>query len=60
MIDRKDYLNNYHKDKLKRVPLDMKISDYEAMKDHVLKLGETVNGFIKRAIRETMDRDNNS
>ena len=59
MIDRKDYLNKYHKEKLKRVPLDMQIADYEEMKEHVLKLGETVNGFIKRAIKETMERDNN-
>lgn len=58
--NKKKYAAQYAKENLKRVPLDMQIRDYEAMKEHVLKLGETVNGFIKRAIKETMDRDNNS
>ncbi|MBR6171573.1 MAG: hypothetical protein IKQ49_00145 [Eubacterium sp.] len=57
-IDRKDYLNKYHRENLKRVPLDMKLKAYEDMKAHAEGRGETINGFIKRAIQETMDRDN--
>ncbi len=47
----------YHKAKIKRVPLDMQIPDYEELKAHAESRGETVNGFIKRAITETMERD---
>lgn len=46
-----------HKAKIKRVPLDMQIPDYEELKAHAESRGETVNGFLKRAISETMERD---
>ncbi len=36
----------------------MQVSDFEAMKAHTKYTGESVNGFIKRAITETMERDN--
>lgn len=49
----------YNKEHLKRVPLDMQKTDYEILKQHVDARGETVNGFIKRAISETIERDNN-
>lgn len=49
----------YNKEHLKRVPLDMQKTDYEILKQHVDARGETVNGFIKRAISETIKRDNN-
>lgn len=55
---RKAYLYNYHKDKLKRVPLDMPISDYERLKACAEALGLSVNGYIKQAIAERMERDN--
>ena len=58
MIDRKEYLYNYHKTKLKRIPLDIQLEKYEKIKEHSQKSGESVNGFIKRAIDETMERDN--
>ena len=57
MIDRKEYLNNYKKEKLKRVPLDLTKEKYEEVKEHALSNSETVNGFIKRAIDETIKRD---
>ncbi len=47
----------YKKSRIKRVPLDMQISDYEEIKAHAIMQGESVNGFIKRAISETIDRD---
>ena len=49
----------YNKEHLKRVPLDMQKTDYEILKQHVDARGESVNGFIKRAISETIERDNN-
>lgn len=58
MIDRKDYLKNYHKEKIKRIPLDVPKEYYEEIKAHALSNSETVNGFIKRAISEAMQRDN--
>lgn len=57
MIDRKEYLLEYHKTKLKRVPLDLPISKYEEIKAHTQERSESVNGFIKRAIEEQMKRD---
>lgn len=42
---------------LKRVPLDMQRTQYEVVQAHAQAQGESVNGFIKRAIAETMERD---
>lgn len=42
---------------LKRVPLDMQRAQYEVVQAHAQAQGESVNGFIKRAIQETMVRD---
>lgn len=48
----------YKAGNIKRVPLDMQKSSYEEIKAHAEAHGESVNGFIKRAISETMERDN--
>ena len=48
----------YKKENIKRIPLDVQNEEYEQIKKHIEKTNETVNGFIKRAIRETMLRDN--
>lgn len=47
----------YAKRSLKRIPLDVQKEHYEIIKDHAESQGETVNGFIKRAINETMERE---
>lgn len=47
----------YKAAKIKRVPLDMQIAKYEALQTHAAARGESVNGFIKRAIAETIERD---
>lgn len=57
-MDRKEYLVNYHKEKIKRIPLDVPKEKYAQIKEHAADRGESVNGFIKRAIDETMERDN--
>lgn len=47
----------YAKEKLKRIPLDVPKAQYEIIKAHADAQKESVNGFIKRAISETMERD---
>lgn len=40
----------YAKQKLKRVPLDIRIAKYEEIKETAESVNESVNGFIKKAI----------
>ena len=47
----------YKTEKIKRVPLDMQIADYEAMKAAAERAGEKVNQYIKTAIKQRMERD---
>ena len=47
----------YKLSKYKRIPLDVPKETYEKVKAHSETTGESVNGFIKRAITETMERD---
>lgn len=56
--ERKKYLYDYKKNNLKRVPLDMKLADYETLKASAAEAGQTVNGFIKQAIAEKLERMN--
>lgn len=53
---KKQYNIKYSKEKYKRVPLDLPKEKYEQIKTVSSNLGETVNGFIKKAIE---DRINN-
>ena len=57
---RKGTMMEYAKKNLKRVPLDVQKEHYDRIKNHAEGRGETVNGFIKRAIDETMERDNSA
>jgi len=57
MINRTEYYNNYKREKLKRVPLELTKEKYEEVKEHATRNNESVNGFIKRAIDEAMERD---
>lgn len=52
------YNIEYAKKNLKRVPLDLPIEKYNIVKSHADSKGESLNGFIKRAIDETMEREN--
>ena len=45
-----EYNLNYAKTKLKRIPLDIQNEKYQA--------GESVNGYIKKAIDQRIERDN--
>ena len=55
---KKQYDLEYAKTHLKRIPLDVRLDKYEQIKSHADKQGESLNGFVKRAIDETMQRDN--
>ena len=57
---RKESMYKYAKENLKRVPLDMQKSTYEEIKLHAEARSESVNGFIKRAISETIERDSSA
>lgn len=40
----------------KRIPLDMKVEEYEAIKKYCEEHGEpSVNGFIKKLIKQAME-----
>lgn len=48
----------YAKNKLKRIPLDVQKEKYEEIKAAATAVGESVNGYIKKAVDERMERDN--
>ena len=48
----------YAKTKLKRIPLDVQKEKYEEIKTAATTAGESVNGYIKKAIDERMEREN--
>lgn len=48
--NKKRYNAEYAKTNLKRVPLDMQIEKYQEVKAAAESAGETVNGYIKKAI----------
>lgn len=62
MKNRTEYFTQYKKKNYKRIPLDVSKEKYDQIKAHADHTKETVNGFIKRAIDETLERDiiNNS
>lgn len=47
----------YNAKNIKRIPLDVQITEYERIKAAAKAAGETVNGYIKAAIRERMGTD---
>lgn len=56
-VKKKQYDIEYAKTHLKRVPLDLRLDKYEEIKTHAENRNESVNGFIKRSINETIERD---
>lgn len=55
--DKAKYDINYAKAKLKRIPLDVQKEKYEQIKAAAGRTGESVNGYIKKAIDERMERE---
>ncbi len=54
---RKEYLYDYQKTKLKRIPLDVPKEKYEEIKAAADAAGEKVNGYIKKAVDMRIERD---
>ena len=44
----------YKEKEYKRIPLDVRISEYNALKDYCEKNGKKINGFIRELIRENI------
>ena len=47
----------YAKEKLKRVPLDLKKDEYERLLEAAKAVDMSINGFIKAAINEKISHD---
>lgn len=47
----------YNAKNIKRIPLDIQISDYKLIRAQADHNGEKVNGYIKTAIWQRMDRE---
>ena len=48
----------YRKENYEQLTLEVKKGKSEPIKNHAQTLGETLNGFVNRAIDETIARDN--
>ena len=55
--DKAKYDIQYAKSKLERIPLDVQKEEYEQIKAAADAAEESVNGYIKQAIRQRMQRD---
>lgn len=58
MAGKTEYKNNWQKENVDRINLIVPKGQKEAIKAHAETRGESVNGFVNRAISETMERDN--
>ena len=54
---RKETMIEYAKRNIKRVPLDVQKDQYERIKTAAEMAGQSVNGYIKKAIDERMERE---
>lgn len=54
---KKESNERWDKKNLKRMSLAIPLELYDSLKSHVDSREETVNGFLKRAITETIDSD---
>mgnify|MGYP003303544765 CR=1 FL=1 len=55
--NKKAYNADYAKNNLKRIPLDVQKEKYDEIKAAATASNETINGYIKKAIEERMERD---
>ena len=49
--------SKYREKSIKRIPLDVQKEKHEEIKTAAGKTGESVNGYIKKAIDERMERE---
>jgi len=54
-----NYKRQFNAQNYDRIELTVKKGEKAEIKSHAAKRGETLNGFINRAITETVERDNN-
>lgn len=54
-FDRTQYRYQYERERLKRVPLDLQREKYEEVKQAATAAGESVNGYIKKAIDQRLN-----
>ena len=52
------YKNKYQAEKYDRIALQVKKGDKEKIRSHAEENSESLNGFVNRAIDETIERDN--
>ena len=45
----------YHRTHTKRIPLDVRLAEYDTIKAAADAAGETVSGYIKTAIKHRLD-----
>lgn len=57
MAGKTEYKNNWQKENKERINLVVEKGAKDAIKAHAESMGESVNGFINRAIDETIERD---
>lgn len=57
MAGKTGYKNQWQKENMDRINLALPKGEKDRIKAHAAAQGESVNGFIKRAIDETMQRD---
>lgn len=55
--NKKQYIRDYTKKNLKRIPLNVQRSKYDEILQASKNVGESVNGYIKKAIDMRLDID---
>ncbi len=53
-----DYKNRYNAEKYDSLRIVVPKGTKEIIREHAENKGESINGFVNRAINETMERDN--
>lgn len=56
--NKRKYIMEYNKKNYKRVPLDISFKKYDEIKAAAEKCGDSVNGYIKKAIDDRLSKDN--
>ena len=51
------YIHKYNKEKYKRIALNVSPDKFQQIKDHATSCGESVNGYIKKAIDERLKKE---
>ena len=58
MAGKTEYKNQWQKQNMDRINLTVPKGQKDAIKFHATAQGESLNGFINRAIAEAIERDN--